>query len=161
MAVLQAARAFLLGMPLYLAKSWGLNRAIFYAAAKRGFKKARLPSRPVRTLAELKAKPILKSKNVQFLGDEAAFITEVGGRIYFTIGGKPQTEEDFRKQIESRFSPIFDRVWKEALEIVKEFAPEVLLSQRRFFNEVYKPLRDELAEKWSRMVAEASKISHQ
>ncbi len=161
MAVLQAARAFLLGMPLYLAKSWGLNRAIFYAAAKRGFKKARLPSRPVRTLAELKAKPILKSKNVQFLGDEAAFIMEVGGKIYFTIGGKPQTEEDFRKQIESRFSPIFDRIWKEALEIVKEFAPEVLLSQRRFFNEVYKPLRDELAEKWSRMVAEASKISHQ
>ena len=161
MAVLQAARAFLLGMPLYLAKSWGLNRAIFYAAAKRGFKKARLPSRPVRTLAELKAKPILKSKNVQFLGDEAAFIMEVGGKIYFTIGGKPQTEEDFRKQIESRFSPIFDRIWKEALGIVKEFAPEVLLSQRRFFNEVYKPLRDELAEKWSRMVAEASKISHQ
>ena len=157
MAVLQAARAYVLGMPLYLAKSWGLNRAIFYAAAKRGFKKVRLPRRPVRTVAELREKPILKAKNVQFLGDEAAFITEVGGKMYFTIGGKPQTEEDFRRQIESRFAPIFDKIWKEALEIVREFAPEILLSQRGFFNEVYKPLRDELAEKWSKMVEEANK----
>ncbi|OYV02567.1 hypothetical protein CGW93_04880, partial [candidate division bacterium WOR-3 4484_18] len=39
MAVLQAARAHLLGLPIESAKSFGLNRAIFYAAAKRGFKK--------------------------------------------------------------------------------------------------------------------------
>ena len=38
MAVLQAARALVLGLPESQAKSWGLNRAIFYAAAKRGFK---------------------------------------------------------------------------------------------------------------------------
>ena len=38
MAMLQAARAFELGLPLESAHSWGLNRAIFYAAAKRGFK---------------------------------------------------------------------------------------------------------------------------
>jgi len=37
MATLQAARAFLLGLPLESAKSWGLNRAIFYAEAKRVF----------------------------------------------------------------------------------------------------------------------------
>ena len=39
MATLQAARAFTLGLPLESAKSFGLNRAIFYAAAKRGFRK--------------------------------------------------------------------------------------------------------------------------
>ncbi len=38
MALLQAARAFVLGLPIESAKSFGLNRAIFYAAAKRGFK---------------------------------------------------------------------------------------------------------------------------
>ncbi|HUO43055.1 MAG TPA: hypothetical protein VMU35_08765 [Methylomirabilota bacterium] len=38
MAILQAARAKQLGLPINEAKSWGLNRAIFYAAAKRGFK---------------------------------------------------------------------------------------------------------------------------
>ena len=38
MAILQAARAMELGFSETRAKSWGLNRAIFYAAAKRGFK---------------------------------------------------------------------------------------------------------------------------
>lgn len=156
MAVLQAARAYILGMPLYLAKSWGLNRAIFYAAAKRGFKKVRYPKREVKEPAELVGKPILKRRNIQFLGDEAAFITELGGRIYFIIGGKPQTEKDFERQIESRFGKLFPKIWEEAINIVKEFDPEILLSQKRFFNEVYKPLRDELAEKWSKLTAGSS-----
>jgi len=39
MAVLQAARANVLGLPEDSAYSWGLDRAIFYAAAKRGFKR--------------------------------------------------------------------------------------------------------------------------
>lgn len=38
MATLQAARAYALGLSLEEAKSFGLNRAIFYAAAKKGFK---------------------------------------------------------------------------------------------------------------------------
>jgi len=41
MATLQAARAYALGYSLDEAKSFGLNRAIFYAAAKKGFKKLR------------------------------------------------------------------------------------------------------------------------
>ena len=41
MAVLQAARAYLLGMPLDSAKSLGVSRAIFYAAARRGFNERR------------------------------------------------------------------------------------------------------------------------
>ena len=40
MATLQAARAFLLGLLLELAKSRGINRVIFCAAAKRGFNAA-------------------------------------------------------------------------------------------------------------------------
>ena len=157
MAVLQAARAFVLGMPLYLAKSWGLNRAIFYAAAKRGFKRVKLPPRPITSVEELRRRPIEKRKNIQYLGDEAAYVTEVEGKIYFTIGGKAQTEEDFKRQIESKFGAIFDKIWQEALAIVKDFEPEILLSQREFFNKVYKPLRDILAEKWSEMV-KSSKI---
>jgi len=150
MAVLQAARAYALGMPLYLSKSWGLNRAIFYAAAKRGFKKMVAPPRP-KIKVEVKEKPIVRVKNIQYLGDEAAYIKEVGNKIYFTIGGKPQTEEDFRRQIESKFGEKFETVWREALEIVKKFDKEILLSQRSFYEKVYKPLRDELTEKWSKL----------
>src|SRR5689334_20610316 len=36
MAVLQAARAIALGLDPDESKSWGLNRALFYAAAKKG-----------------------------------------------------------------------------------------------------------------------------
>ena len=46
MALLQAARAKVLGHPLDEAQSFGLNRAIFYAAAKRGFKGGPSAKRP-------------------------------------------------------------------------------------------------------------------
>ncbi len=51
MAILQAARARTFGLPLATAQSWGLNRAIFYAAAKRGFKGAPGPSKPPKSAA--------------------------------------------------------------------------------------------------------------
>src|SRR5580658_7769819 len=40
MAILQAERARRLGLPTESADSFGLNRAIFYAAAKAGFRSA-------------------------------------------------------------------------------------------------------------------------
>ncbi len=157
MAVLQAARAYKLGLPLNQAKSWGLNRAIFYAAAKRGyFRKKKPPARKV-TLQELVKKPIEKTKNFFYLGDEAAYIVETPSGMYFTIGGKIQTEKDFQKQIESRFHPIFDKIWHDALEMVGEHSIETLISQRKFYKEIYEPLRDVLVEKWSRWVQEANK----
>jgi len=159
MAVLQAARAYVLGLPLTLAKSWGLNRAIFYAAAKKGYFRGRKAvtriSRRRVSREELKKEPIKKEENMFFLGDEGAYVTEIGGKTYFIIGNKPQTEEDFRRQIESRFSPIFDEIWKEAVEYVSQFSKEVLLSQRQFYEKVYKPVRDLLARKWSEKVREA------
>jgi len=40
---------------------------------------------------------------------------------------------------------------KESLEIVKQYPKEVLVSQKEFFEEVYRPRRDELASKWTEM----------
>jgi hypothetical protein len=88
MATLQAARASELGFSESRAKSWRLNRAIFYAAAKRGFKQRLQP---------------LGRRRVYHLGDEMAYAARKSGRVYFTIGGKLQTEADFKGQIESRF----------------------------------------------------------
>ncbi|MFW9831763.1 MAG: hypothetical protein ACFFD8_08310 [Candidatus Thorarchaeota archaeon] len=147
MAVLQATRAYLLGLPLSSAKSWGLNRAIFYAAAKRGFKGAK----PVkRSLTEIKEKAVLETPEAYHLGNEGAFrAPQKDEALYFTIGGKVQTEEEFFQQIESRFGLTFEQAWEEALQYVQGFDKEVLLSQSSFFNNVYKPKRDELASKWS------------
>ncbi|MFX0168544.1 MAG: hypothetical protein ACFE89_04210 [Candidatus Hodarchaeota archaeon] len=150
MAVLQAARAHILGLELASAKSWGLNRAIFYAAAKRGFK----GKRPVkRTRSEIKATPIEETREAFYLGSEMAFKAPTSGApMLFVMGDQIQTEADFQRQIERRFNDHFIEAWRDALEYVRGFDQEVLLSQNGFFSEVYKPQRDILAKKWSEQV---------
>ena len=147
MATLQAARARRLGLSMTAAESWGLNRAIFYAAAKRGFKEKRKV--PIRGAEEVEKKPIKKTRDAYFLGDEMAYVSKTGRQSYFTIGGKLQTDVDFKRQIERRFGNAFSDAWKESLEIVRQYPKDVLLSQSRFFEEVYRPRRDELASKWT------------
>lgn len=145
MAILQAARAKELGFPESRAKSWGLNRAIFYAAAKRGFRHAVQPPGP----GGVGKRPVARLGKTYFLGNEMAYTAKKSNRIYFTIGGELQTENDFKRQIESRFGKYFTGAWKESLAIIRQFPKDVLLSQNRFFSEVYRPRRDELASKWT------------
>jgi len=147
MATLQAARALILGLSESQAKGWGLNRAIFYAAAKRGFKE-RVPVRK-RGWMEVLQKPIRETRQVYFLGDEMAYRIKKGKRSYFTIGGKIQTQSDFHRQIETRFGEAFDKAWREALAVVRRFPKQILLSQSEFYEQVYKPRRDDLAAKWT------------
>jgi hypothetical protein len=152
MALLQAARAYTLGLPLESAYSWGLNRAIFYAAAKRGFKgKGREAPRAAREGAATSLGRRKNQGKEYYLGDELAFKYEESDRSnpIFVMGGEPQTEADFKRQIEARFSDGFAGAWKEALEYVSSFDKETLLSGSGFFSSVYRPKRDEFAEKWS------------
>lgn len=158
MGVLQACRAYILGYSLDEAKSFGLNRAIFYAAAKRGFRslkkappKISLP-REIFKIPEKEIKKIEKSFAIEKIGDEMAYCVKIKGKKVFTIGNQLQTPEAFEKQIESRFKGKFQNAWQEALEIVKSYDKGVLLSQRYFYEVVYKPRRDELAKKWSEMI---------
>ncbi|BAL81669.1 hypothetical protein [Caldisericum exile] len=155
MATLQAARAYVLGKPIHEAKSFGLNRAIFYAAAKKGFKAmkgAKPPEKVVIGKTELpedKIKKIQESFKVENIGDEIAYAVTLDGKTYYIIGNEIQTEEDFAKEIERRFNGKFDKAWEEALMIVSSYDKGVLLSQRYFYEVVYKPRRDELAKKWT------------
>ena len=160
MATLQAARAYVLGYSLEEAKSFGLNRAIFYAAAKRGFKsmkpmkvKIKLPKwKLIRKFPKEEIEEIEKNIFIERLGDEMAYCVKLGDRKYFLIGDELQTPEDFKKQIEDRFKGKFEEAWKEAINIVKSYNKGVLLSLRYFYEAVYKPRRDEIAEKWSQLV---------
>jgi hypothetical protein len=156
MATLQAARARVLGLPLESAFSWGLNRAIFYAAAKRGFKgggslaptgKQGGPARP--------PPPRARSPpgDAYYLGDEMAFKADEPGELRFAIGGKTQSKEDFDKQVEGRFQGRFKDAWEESIDYVSRFDRETLLSGSEFFSSVYRPKRDELAVKWTEMSA--------
>ena len=150
MTLLQAARAYVLGMSIESAYSWGLNRAIFIAAAKRGFKGGAGKGK-----GGSKGGGTSKDSNTYFLGDDMAYKTVREGVLLFTIGGKVQSKEDFDKRVKSRFGDNFSTAWKEALAYVKGFDKETLLSTEEFFRTVYRPVRDELAEKWT----EASQVS--
>lgn len=157
MAMLQAARAQALGLKLESAYSWGLNRAIFYAAAKRGFRGT--PSKPEGEAkgegAPLPAEP---TRAPYHLGDDEAYRDPKAATLLFTIGDKDQTGADFEKQIAARFGTKqnFRSAWDEAVRIVDGFDRETLESRRRFFEEVYRPRRDELSEAWSRAYSSAS-----
>lgn len=141
MSLLQAARAYALGLPLESAYSWGLNRAIFIAAAKRGFKGGSGgPEGPAKGA---------KVGKTYALGDDMAYRVEKGGVMLFTIGGKVQTKDEFDKRVRDRFGKGFPAAWKEALAYVKGFDRSVLLSTDEFFKTVYRPVRDEWAERWS------------
>lgn len=142
MSLLQAARACALGLPLESAYSWGLNRAIFIAAAKRGFKGGSGSGPPGRGKGSQGGKTYA-------LGDDSAFRVEKDGVMLFTIGGKVQTKDEFEKRVKARFGKSFPAAWKEALVYVKGFDNRVLLSTGDFFNTVYRPVRDEWAERWS------------
>ncbi len=155
MATLQAARAYVLGMPVTSAKSFGLQRAIFYAAAKRGFKgkgKVGPPKKLVmkdQEITSTKLTKIRKSFTMTTVGDEAAYSVEIDGKKMFVIGNEIKTKDDFKRQIEQRFGTYFRDAWKEAIAICKKYDKGVLLSQRYFYETVYKPRRDDLAKKWT------------
>lgn len=145
MALLQAARAHVLGLPLESAYSWGLNRAIFIAAAKRGFKGGGGGA------GEKKGTGADRGAGTYQLGDDMAYKQEKNGVMLFTIGGDVQTKEAFERQIKARFGKTFASAWKESLTYVKTFDKDTLLTTSDFFNKVYKPRRDELAEKWTKV----------
>ena len=155
MATLQAARAYVLGMPVTTAKSFGLNRAIFYAAAKRGFKGKGGVKPPTRFKSKTKEysnreiEKMQKSFTMSGIGDEAAYSVTIDGKKLFVIGSEIQASDDFKRQIAQRFGKDFNKAWKEAIKICKEHDRGVLLSQRYFYETIYKPRRDELAKKWT------------
>ena len=91
MVLLQALRTYTLVLPLESAYSWGLNRVIFIAAAKRGFRGGAGRSEGSSAKSE---KQTSKGEDTYFLGDDMAYKAEGKGDIIpFTIGSEVQTRE--------------------------------------------------------------------
>lgn len=131
-------------MPLESAHSWGLNRAIFVAAARRGFKGG--GSKTGKSSGG--ASP---EEGTYALGDDMAYRAP-GKKLFFTIGSEVQDEAAFEKQVKARFGGYFPKAWKEALDYVKGFDQQTLKSKEDFFAVVYRPRRDELADAWTEAV---------
>jgi hypothetical protein len=158
MALLQAARAKVLGRPLDEAQSFGLNRAIFYAAAKRGFKGGPGAKRPgeQQTLKATPSRSITTTIQEDAIGKENAYYVEIDGKKRYVMGDEILEPEDFKRQVEQRFGKAFPKAWEQALQIVEQTGRDILESQRKFYEEVYKPRRDELAKAWSALSKQES-----
>lgn len=140
MGLLQAARYYLLTGDLEKAKSFGLNRAIFYAwAKKRGAVKPRTEALRPSYIKEGRGEKLVQ------IGDEGAYVS---GRGWFMIGDTEQTPQDYDRQIAHHIASVasYEEVWKAALNYLKAFPRVVLQDQQRFFNEAYKPVRDNFLE---------------
>lgn len=138
MALLQAARYYLLTGDLERAKSFGLNRAIFYAWAKHH-------ARGVRHVPMAKGGQRVKEERegvrlAQICGEEV-FVDDSG---WFTMGGAVQTPKDYDRQVALNIASAipYEKAWSAALDYLKSFPPSCLQDQQKFFSEVYKPVRD-------------------
>jgi hypothetical protein len=157
MALLQAARAKALGYLLDEAESFGLNRAIFYAAAKRGFKGGTGTKHPgeQQILRETPVRSITKTIQQDALGDEIAYYVEIDGKKRYVMGDEILEPDDFSRQVAQRFGQAFPQAWEQALQIVEQTDRGTLESRRKFYEEVYQPRRDELAKTWSALSKQA------
>lgn len=143
MAMLQAARAETLGLTEPEAKSWGLNRAHFYAAAKRSGQNAKAFG--------------TKNQNdpVYVLGGERAFrLRELSDGLVFKLGRETQTAEDFDLLICQSFAD-WDQAWSDALGLVQSADRRDLAIHSRFLTRIYQTNRDKLAKRWSQVTAPA------
>lgn len=135
MALLQAARYYLLKRQLNKAMSFGLNRAIFYAWAK--YHKVRQKEKRIVVDKER----VEKEYQIESLGDEQAFLSSNG---MFMIGGKEQSPEEYKRQIIKKISLAlpYEVAWDTALNYLKGFPRSILLSQKEFYEKIYLPVRD-------------------
>lgn len=142
MALLQAARHYLLYRDMEKAKSFVLNRAVFYAWAKHYGSSSNVQGR-ARWLEKIE-KSVDKREGVQgsrVLGE----VVEVSPRGFYVFGGEEQTPRDYDRQVTLRISKAipYEKAWRAALEYLSKFPKEVLENPQRFFKEAYEPVRDD------------------
>jgi len=163
MALLQAARYYLLTGDIVKAKSFGLNRAIFYAylkhygrfytTSKRRHLEIDEEGDIVSLLNQLNEsiakESIKKALDEKYKDLPVRDGVEVSERGLFMIGGKEQTEEDFDKNVIRKIENIipFELVWEAAIKYVSRYPKTILIDPQKFYKHVYEPVRDGFIEK--------------
>lgn len=158
MALLQAARYYLLTHNIEQAKSFGLNRAIFYTWIKYNKPHGRF-------ITNYNTSPMSKTKsaidngytvNRKVVKDEI----EVRGK-YFVFGDQVQKPEDFDKTVAQKIDLVvsFELVWYLTLKYVRAFNIDVLKGPDKFYKHVYEPVRDIYLEQLEKSLKQYLKIS--
>ena len=151
MGLLQAARYYLLHGDIEKAKSFGLNRAIFYAWAKH-YGRGYIPKYPKRSyidIVDISTESGVQSSDkqrvqVDVLG-EGAFVSPRG---YFVIGDKEQLPEDYDRNITNKIEGVipYELAWEAALKYLSRFPRQVLEDLVKFYEKAYEPVRDHFIE---------------
>lgn len=155
MSLLQAARYYVLTKDMDKAKSFGLNRAIFYAWAK--YNRPRTRSATFHnTLVDDKSKPGSKwgEKIQNYVDDEV----EVRGK-YFVFGDQIQRPEDFEQVVARKIDYVvpFEFIWYLTLRYVKSKGVDILRDPSKFYKHVYEPVRDIYLDQLEKIIIGISK----
>ena len=145
MALLQAARHYIFHKDLDKAKSFGLNRAIFYAWAKY-YGPHKWPIRLMRIEEALRrqARGVGSIKCPEGYVEVLGECITVSPRGYYMIGDQEQLPIDYDRQVTKKLKPLLDpeKAWKAALEYVSNFPDYILRDPQKFYKYVYEPIRD-------------------
>ena len=106
-------------------------------------------------MRETPGRSITKTIQQDALGDETAYYVEIDGKKRYVMGDEILEPDDFSRQVGQRFGQAFPKAWEQALQIVEQTDRATLESRRKFYEEVYKPKRDELAKAWSALSKQA------
>ena len=140
MAALQKFRALKLGFDLEKAEAIGIAEATKYAIFKNLSYKKRVAKEKEEVFKEYQGKKELDDKTFEIFKLQA-----LDGLPY--VGGKVYTSEDYKRAVFLRFSEDIGRKIEEwAKNIIENCDDEVLKKEAKFFNECWKPHRDELSE---------------
>lgn len=144
MALLQAARYYVLSGDVNKAKSFGLNRAIFYAWAKY--------HRPTTRYLLPRYVETESSDNVVLSRSSSDKVVEDQIEIkngYFVFSDQVQTPDDFDKSVKHKIDTIvpFEIIWDLTLRYVKMFEDNILRDPNKFYKYVYEPVRDTYMER--------------
>ena len=140
MAALQKFRALRLGFDLDIAEAIGIAEATKYAIFKNLSYKKRIAKEKEEVFKEYQGKKELDDKTFEIFKLQA-----LDGLPY--VGGKVYTSDDYKRAVFLRFGEeIGKKIEEWAKNIIDNCDEEVLKKETKFFNECWKPHRDELSE---------------
>ena len=140
MAALQKFRAIKLGFDKDIAEAIGIAEATKYAIFKNLSYKRRVEKEKEEVFKTYKGAKELDNKTFEIFKLQA-----LDGLPY--VGGKVYTSDDYKRAIFIRFGDeVGEKIEKWAQNIINSCDEKVLKSENKFFNECWKPHRDELKE---------------
>ena len=139
MAALQKFRALKLGFDESIAEAIGIAEATKYAIFKNLSYKKRVAQEKEEIIKKYEGKKSLDDKTFEIFKLQA-----LEGLPF--VGGKVFTSDDYKRAVFIRFGKeIGQKIEEWAENIVNSCDEKVLKSENKFFNECWKPHRDELS----------------